>query len=88
MMEQKKQLRPDGKLISSLYNEYADDLRRYLCSCLHNMDDAEDMLHDLFIKVMDIEVIPEKSVHSLLFIMARRMVIDLQRQIRSLLICL
>ena len=79
MMEQKKQLRPDGKLISSLYNEYADDLRRYLCSCLHNMDDAEDMLHDLFIKVMDIEVIPEKSVHSLLFIMARRMVIDLQR---------
>lgn len=49
MMEQKKQLRPDGKLISSLYNEYADDLRRYLCSCLHNMDDAEDMLHDLFI---------------------------------------
>ena len=66
MMEQKKQLRSDGKLISSLYNEYADDLRRYLCSCLHNMDDAEDMLHDLFIKVMDIEVIPEKSVHSLL----------------------
>ena len=53
-MEQKKQLRPDGKLISSLYNEYADDLRRYLCSCLHNMDDAEDMLHDLFIKVMEI----------------------------------
>ncbi len=71
--------RCDTRLVSSLYNTYADDLRRYLYYSLHNMEDAEDLLQDLFIKVMGIDLITEASARSLLFIMAKRLVIDWQR---------
>lgn len=67
------------RLVASLYNRYADDLRRYLCSILHNMEDAEDLLHDLFVKVLKVDFITESSARSWLFIMAKNMVIDLQR---------
>lgn len=78
-MEYKRLNQSDGKFISLLYDKYADELQRYCCYYLHSMADAEDLLHDLFIKVMNLEMLSEESAPSLLFVMARRMVIDLLR---------
>ncbi len=79
MTELTTQHQRDSQLVASLYKRYADDLRRYLCSMLHNREDAEDLLHDLFIKTMNVDLITEASARSLLFIMAKHTVIDLQR---------
>ncbi len=79
MTELTIQHRRNTQLVTSLYKRYADDLRRYLCSMLHNMEDAEDLLHDLFIKVLKVDLITEASARSWLFIMAKNMAIDLQR---------
>ena len=37
---------------------------------------AEDMLQDLFIKVMNLDIITEETAKNLLFVMAKRMIID------------
>ncbi len=79
MTELTIQHRRNAQLVATLYNRYANDLRRYLCSILHNMEDAEDLMHDLFIKVLNVDLITESSARSWLFIMARNMVTDLQR---------
>lgn len=63
-------------IVASLYKKYYNDLKLYLLSYTRNVMAAEDMLQDLFVKVMGIDVITEVSSRSLLFLMAKRMIID------------
>lgn len=64
------------ELISQMYKEHAEDVKRYLLSYTHDLMKAEDMLHDLFIKVMHLDLIAPETTRSLLLTMARRMMID------------
>lgn len=66
-------------LLALAYKQYRDELLRYLYGSLHDMDDAEDMLQDLFLRLLKIKLLSEKSMRSLLFTMAKRMVIDSYR---------
>jgi RNA polymerase sigma-70 factor (ECF subfamily) len=63
-------------IIASVYTQYASDVKRYFLSYTHDVMAAEDMVQDLFMKVMDLDVIAENTTHSLIFVMARRMIID------------
>lgn len=63
-------------LVSSIYKKYYTDLKQYLLSYTHDVMAAEDMLQDLFIKVMSLDVISEETARSLLFVMVKRMIID------------
>ena len=63
-------------VVAFAYGKYRDELLRYFYISLRSMDDAEDMLHNLFLKLMRIELVVDKSIRSLLFTMAKRMVID------------
>lgn len=74
--ELKTTMMQNNNLITSLYNSYCDQLRRYFCSYLHDMQAAEDMTHDLFLKVMAIDTIQESTGKQLLFSMAHNMIID------------
>lgn len=68
---------PDNReIIASVYSQYASDLKRYFLSYTHDVMAAEDMVQDLFMKVMNLDVIAEDTTHSLIFVMARRMIID------------
>lgn len=54
-------------VVSSIYKKYYTDLKQYLLSYTHDVMAAEDMLQDLFIKVMSLDVISEETARSLLF---------------------
>ena len=62
--------------IANIYNMYANEVKAFLMSYTHNEMAAEDMLHDLFVKVMSLDVVNEQTAKSLLFVTARRMMID------------
>ena len=63
-------------IVASIYSMYYNDLKLYLLSYTHDVMAAEDMLQDLFIKVMSLEVISEDTAKNLLLVMAKRMIID------------
>ena len=63
-------------LVSTLYKRYGDDLKRYFVSYTHDMMAAEDMLHDLFEKLMTLDIINDSTAHSLIFVMARHIVVN------------
>ena len=63
-------------MVSSIYKKYYTDLKQYLVSYTHDVMAAEDMLQDLFVKVMSLDVISDETAKNLLFVMAKRMIID------------
>ncbi len=63
-------------LVASIYKKYYTDLKQYLVSYTHDVMAAEDMLQDLFIKVMSLDVISDETAKNLLFVVAKRMIID------------
>ena len=63
-------------LVSTLYKRYSDDLKRYFVSYTHDMMAAEDMLHDLFEKLMTLDIINDATAHSLIFVMARHIIVN------------
>lgn len=74
-MERKNNLQ-NRSVVSSIYKKRYSDLKQYLVSYTHDVMAAEDMLQDLFIKVMSLDVISEETAKNLLFVMAKRMIID------------
>lgn len=67
---------PDMEVVASIYKMYYNDLKLYLLSYTHDTMAAEDMLHDMFLKVMSLDIITIDTAKSLLLIMAKRMIID------------
>lgn len=67
---------PNMDTISRIYNMYAEDVKRYFVSQFHDVMLAEDMLQDLFLKVIKKDLISEQTAKNLLFVIAHRMVID------------
>ena len=67
---------PNMDTVSRIYDMYAEDVKRYFISQFHDVMLAEDMLQDLFLKVMKKDLISELTAKNLLFVIAHRMVID------------
>lgn len=67
---------PNKDTISRIYNMYAEDVKRYFISHFRDVMLAEDMLQDLFLKLIKKDLISEKTARNLLFVIAHRMVID------------
>lgn len=66
----------DHSLVASIYKRYYTDLRIYFQSYTHDLMAAEDMVQNLFLKVMTIDTITDETAKNLLFVMAKRMIID------------
>ena len=74
-MERNDNLQNRG-MVASIYKKYYTDLKQYLVSYTHDVMAAEDMLQDLFIKVMALDMIADETAKNLLLVMAKRMIID------------
>lgn len=72
----REQLAKNRKQLAVAYRKYYVDLCQYFIFYTHNKMSAEDMVQDLFLKVMAIDLIRRDTVKNLLFVMARRMIID------------
>lgn len=64
------------EVVASIYKMYYNDLKLYLLSYTHDVMAAEDMLQDLFLKVMSLDIISLDTAKNLLLVMAKRMIID------------
>lgn len=63
-------------IVASIYSMYYNDLKLYLLSYTHDVMAAEDMLQDIFLKVMSLDIITPDTAKGLLLVMAKRMIID------------
>lgn len=64
------------QLIACVYEKYRSELLLYFAHHTKNMMLAEDLTQDLFVKIMSVDVVCVKTIRSLLFLAARRMIID------------
>lgn len=62
--------------MATLYESCYDNLLRYLTAYTGDVMAAEDMLQDLFVRLMTVEVITEATARNLVFVMAKRMIVD------------
>ena len=69
-------IQQNREVVASIYKMYSPDIKMYLLSYTHDVMAAEDMLQDLFIKVMSLDVITIETAKNLLLVMAKRMIID------------
>ena len=65
--------------LGNVYKMYAKTMRRYFCSYTHDQMTAEDLTHDLFLKLASIDNINIQTAKALLFTTASCMVIDNMR---------
>jgi RNA polymerase sigma-70 factor (ECF subfamily) len=70
------------EFIGHLYEASRSDLQKYFLAAVHNVEDAEDMVQDLFIKVLGLDILVEETARQVIFVMARCMIIDHYRHRR------
>lgn len=75
-METKAITAQQSALIGRIYEQYLGELTLYFLAYTHNEMEAEDLVHNLFLRLMRIDLIVESTVRHLLFTTARRMIID------------
>lgn len=67
-------------VIARIYEQYHVTVLHYFLSYTHDLMWAEDLEHDLFLKLMSLDLIVEEKAQSLVIVMARNMVIDDERR--------
>lgn len=76
----KYSLHTDNKnIVAAVYKSSYDNLKHYFMSYTHDAMAAEDMLQDLFMKLLSLDVISEETALNLVFVMAKRMIVDAAR---------
>jgi RNA polymerase sigma-70 factor (ECF subfamily) len=68
----------DQQAFTEIYNRYAKSLAGFAASKLYNLDDAKDILHDLFVKLWEnrAQLNINSNLQSYLFSMIRHRIID------------
>lgn len=61
---------------AKIFRACSSDLRRYFTSYTHCRNDADDMVQELFLRLMSFDIISSETARSLVFLMARRMIVD------------
>jgi RNA polymerase sigma-70 factor (family 1) len=68
----------DQQAFAQIYNRYAESLAGFAASKLYSLDDARDIIHDLFVKLWESrgEVYISSNLKSYLFSIVRHRIID------------
>lgn len=64
------------KIIASTYTRCYEDLKRYITAYTHDVMESEDMIQNIFMKLLSMDVITESTASNLAFVIAKRMMID------------
>lgn len=70
-----------ANLFASIYTKHISDVRKYILSMIHDEMAAEDMAHDIFERIAQIDVISEDTILALMLRMAKQRVIDHYRHL-------
>ncbi|MGN0281783.1 MAG: sigma-70 family RNA polymerase sigma factor [Prevotella sp.] len=66
----------NNSIIGKIFECYRNELKAYCLCYTHNEMDAEDMVHDVFLKLLGLDIINESTAKHLIFTIARRMIVD------------
>ncbi len=69
-MEQK------NEIIANTYKEYSQRVYAYIHCRINNDDEATDIMQDVFVRLLDCDVVCADTVRSLIFTIANNLVID------------
>lgn len=79
----KQWLTEEARLVTEVYEKHKAALLGYICKRIHNNVDAEDMLQDLFVRMLEFrDMICEATVMSFAYTIARNLVVDYVRRRR------
>lgn len=79
----KQRLTEETRLVTEVYEKHKAALLGYICKRIHNSADAEDMVQDLFVRLLEFRsMICEATVMSFAYTIARNLVIDYVRHRR------
>lgn len=67
--------------IASVYTKHIGDVRSYILSMIHDEMAAEDVAHDIFERIAQIDIISEETILALMLRMAKQRVIDHYRHL-------
>lgn len=80
MKEQNEKSR--AQLVSEFYALYRDDLVTYVYKRIHDMEDAEDLVQDAFVRTLNMEgLLCQATIRSLIFTIARNLMVDRLRML-------
>lgn len=68
-----------AEVVATLYRRYAYDVKKYIAVCIQDYAEAEDMMHDVFERVMQLDTITKETAQSLLIVTAKRKIFDYYR---------
>ena len=59
-------------VMASIYKRYASDVRKYIAVSIQDDVEAEDRMHDVMERAMQVDTITEETAHALLIVTAKR----------------
>lgn len=65
-----------NQIISNAYEQHYDALLNYVSVRIHDLYEAEDIVQDVFVRLIGYDVITEDTVRSLCFTIANNIVVD------------
>jgi len=75
---------PQSALISQAFKQYHLMIIGYINRRINNIDDAEDMSQDVFLRLMEYkEILCEETIKNFIFTIAQNRVIDYIRRINK-----
>lgn len=66
----------NSKIVASTYTRCYEDLKRYITAYTHDVMASEDMIQNIFMKLLSMDIITESTASNLAFVIAKRMIID------------
>lgn len=70
-------------IVEDAYRKYHDRLTTYIACRVGDRQTAEDLCHDVFLRVLEYKMLAQETVASLVYIIARHLVVDRMRHQRS-----
>lgn len=71
-------------IISGYYKQHVDDVRLFVESRIKNVDESEDIVQNIFLRLLSSEsMLTESTLSSLVYTIARNMIFDYYRHRRS-----
>lgn len=70
-----------NQMIANAYNECHERIQRYVASRINNVEDAKDLVQDVFVKLLDVkEVLIPNTLKPFIFTLTRNLINDYLRR--------
>lgn len=68
----------DESAFAEIYNRYAENMAGFACSKLYSLEDARDLIHDLFVKLWENrnQLVVSSNLKTYLYLLVRHRIID------------